>query len=326
MRPSSKPRAEVARRWLGALLVLLAAQAPAAMAAAEDTPGSRDPFGVSRYPRAWIVDYRRDEEVRPREFVTSRVDRIRRDLRVPGLLRVDGLLESVTYRIPDGVAVADVVAHYAEQLGSDVLFRCQGRGCGRSNDWANQVFNQAILYGPDTNQVYVAREWQGRLVALYAIERGNQRTYVHLRFVEPMGGLGLEPNALLVQRLNERGWASVDGVEPGPDGSIDTAGRRLLEALAGPLAEFAGQPIYVVCHVYGPQQPQALLDASRRCAEAGVEAIAAGSTAAGSTAAGAGSGELELQAFGAGALLPRPNLRRPRLEIVLPAVVSRRRD
>lgn len=302
-----------------AALVLLAFLSLPVLAAETDSPGSRDPFGVARYPRSWIVDYQRDDELRPREFVTSRVDRIRRDLRVPGLLRVDGTLEAVTYRMPDGATVSDVVAHYAEALGSDVVFRCRGRGCGRSNDWANQVFNQAILYGPDPNQVYVAREWQGRLVALYAIERGNQRVYAHLRYVEPEGGAGLAPNALLVQRLNERGWAVVDGVEPAPDGSLDAAARELLAGLAGSLEQFAGQPVFVVCHLYGAVSAEPLLAESRRCAETSVEAIAAG-------AGDAEGGVLRLQAFGAGALLPRSNLVRARLEIVLPGVVSRQRD
>ncbi|MEQ8860216.1 MAG: DUF4892 domain-containing protein [Pseudomonadales bacterium] len=303
------------RLWL--LLGLLIA--PIASAAAADVPGSRDPFGLERYPRAWIVDYRRDEEVRPRDFVMSRVDRIRRDLRIEDLLRVDSTLESVTYRLPDGVSVRDAVAHYAEQLGSDLLFRCQGRGCGRSNDWANQVFNDATLYGPDTNQIYQASEWQGHLVALYAIERGNQRVYVHLRFLEPQGRVGLEPDVLLARRLAERGWAVIETTAPAADGSIDAAARTALGELAPGLERFAGQPLYLVCHLYGSGAADVLLAASQRCAETAVEALSAGME-------GAPGERFSVAPFGAGTLLPRPGMTRPRLEIVVPGVVYRQRD
>ena len=133
-------------------------------AAASDVAGSRDPYGIERYPRSWIVAYEREGEVAPRELVTSRVDRIRRDLRVDDQVQVEAALEAVTYQAPDGVSVADLEQHYLDELGGKMLFRCEGRACGRSADWANQVFGQSILYGPDRNQRYVALEWRGRLV------------------------------------------------------------------------------------------------------------------------------------------------------------------
>ena len=102
-------------------------------------------------------------------------------------------------------------------LGDDVLFRCSGRDCGRSNDWANQVFGQATLYGPDRNQRYVARQWQDQLVSLYVIERGNKRVYAHLQFLAPQGQLGIEPNVLLGRRLAARGGGLV--ASDRPDGS-----------------------------------------------------------------------------------------------------------
>lgn len=296
------------------IAVLACLSWPAAARAQEaDLPGSQDPFEVERYPRSWIVAFEDDAEVRPRDFVMSRVDRIRRELRVTDQVRVDAHLTAVTYRIPDGVGVDEVVAHYRTRLGSDVLFRCSGRDCGRSNDWANQIFGQATLYGPDQEQRYAALEWQDKLVALYVIQRGNKRVYAHLRFLDPVGAAGLEPNALLARRLAERGWATIDGVRPVADGGLGAEADPVLTGLAEVLESFADQAVYVVCHLGGSAAVEVLLDASRRCAEAGRAQIAAGIDEQGS-----GRGP-ELQAFGAGPLLPRPGQPASRIELVAPA-------
>jgi hypothetical protein len=209
-----------------------------------------------------------------------------------------------------------VISHYREVLGGDVLFQCGGRDCGRSNDWANQVFEQAILYGPDSNQYYAAFERQDLLVALYGIERGNKRVYAHLRFLEPRGEVGLEPNALLARRLAERGWAIIEGVQPAGDGSFAPSATAVLAGLGNRLTGFAGEPLYLVCHLYGAAATGALLPASQRCAEAGARIIAEG-------AEGGDAGEVPgLEPFGAGPLLPRTAPPASRLELVRPGALG----
>lgn len=290
--------------------------AGAAVAASPDLSGSRDPFGVDRVARSWIVQYERDAEVRSRNVVLGKVDSIRRDLRIEEQITVRAAVETVTYQMPDGVSVDAVVEHYARELGSDVLYQCTGRSCGRSTDWANQVFGQAVLYGPDRHQRYVAREWQGRLVSLYVIERGNQRVYAHLAFFDADEGFAMQANALLNRRLAERGWAVVEAATPGLDGGFDDPARQILRGLAAELGEFVGQELYVVCHLYGDESVETLLAASQRCAEHGVALIAAGADAA-------GEGEPpRLLPFGAGPLLPRAARDASRLELVVPALAS----
>lgn len=306
-------------RWLagGPAIVLTAAAVAALAAAAEpDLSGSRDPHGVERYPRSWIVAYQDDTETRPREFVISRVDRIRRELRVADHIKVDGTAESVTYRIPEGVTVMEVADHYREQLGDDVLFQCGGRDCGRSNDWANQIFQEATLYGPDPGQRYIALEWQGALVSVYVIERGNKRVYAHLSFVEPAPGATVDANALLARRLAERGWAPVENLILDTDGSLNDAARSTLTELGGALDAFAGATVYLVCHLSGSATVDALLAASQRCAESGVGVLGAGRDPGMAP---------RLIPFGAGPLLPRQGLPGSRLEFVLPGR-SRGRD
>ncbi|MEQ8486875.1 MAG: DUF4892 domain-containing protein [Pseudomonadales bacterium] len=301
---------------LAAVLALAAIVPALGSSAPPDVSGSRDPFGVDRVPRSWVVTYQREDQVQPRNVVLGKVDSIRRDVRIEDQIRVDASVEAVTYQMPDGVSVDAVVEHYARELGTDVLYQCAGRGCGRSNDWANQVFGQALLYGPDRHQRYVAREWQGRLVSLYAIERGNQRVYAHLRYYEPEGGLGIRPNALLARRLAERGWAPVDDVVPDGEGGFGDDARGVLGLLARELTDFSGQELYLVCHLYGDEPVEALLTASRRCAESGVALIVAGADAEDGVEAP------RLTPFGAGPLLPRVRVGASRLEVVLPAVAG----
>ena len=278
-------------------------------AAAADLPGSADPQGVARFPRAWIVAYERQEDFAPQEFVVSAVEKIRRELRIERKLRLDATATRVTYQVPGGTPLQEVVGHYEGLLGPHVLFSCRGRDCGRSNGWANQVFQQAILYGPEANQFYIAADLGGKLVSAYVIERGNRRIYVHVEVLRPRKMVELAANATLAEELAGKGFAVVERVRPRPDGSIPQAGLAVLDALAPRLATFERMTLYVVCHLYGPEDAAALLAASQSCAR-GAQARLQGGLA----------GEVApvLVPFGAGPLLPRASGAGTRLELVLP--------
>ncbi len=279
----------------------------AAVHANEDIAGSRDPAGVPRYPRAWIVDYSMEPDVEPREFVVSRVDRIRRDLHVEGLLRPDATVETATYQIPASTPLTDVLAHYREAFGGEVLFTCSGRDCGRSNDWANQIFRRAILYGPDGNQHYYAVMRDSLLLSVYIIERGNRRIYAHVQALTP---LPAEAGSS-ADRLRRAGWLPVAGLVPGDDGALPEGADAALRALVPALPDAGSGPIYVVCHLYGPAQPDALLQASSRCADETAQRLSA-------LLAGSGRDAAEVRGFGAGPLLPRSAEPANRIEVVLP--------
>ena len=71
------------------------------------------------------------------------------------------------------------------------LFSCIGRECGSSNYWANDIFGNRILYGPERNQYYsvfdAANEGREDFIAMYIITRGNRRVYAYFEFIEPGG-------------------------------------------------------------------------------------------------------------------------------------------
>ncbi len=280
---------------------------------AGDVPGARDPAGVVRYPRSWIVEYDRQQDGAPREFIVTRVDRVRRELRVENLRRVDADQEAATYQVAAGTRLEDIVAHYRAAIGGQLLFSCSGRDCGRSNDWANQVFQQAILYGPDRNQRYLALQREDELVALYVIERGNKRVYAHLRVLTIVGG---DPSdaAGLPRSLADQGWAFVPDLVPLPDGQLPENAASSLAGIAGALEPLAGKTLYLVCHLSGSGSAEMLLSASQECADQAATVVNAQLTTTGT----------RLLAFGAGPLVPRRGVPGSRLEIVDPAYRSSR--
>ena len=295
-------------RLLFALLLLTVAWP--SVQADTDVIGSRDPLGIERFPRSWIVDYRREDTAAPREFVVGRVERSQREARVEDLLRVEGSLESAIYRIPEGIPVAEVAAHFLDGLEGGLLFRCSGRDCGRSNEWANRIFGKAILYGPDGNQQYLAWESQGRLTSVYVIERGNKRIYANVQVLVPADESELGANALFARRLSGQGWSVIDGITPGADGALPDRAERVFAALAPERGALAETDLYLVCHLYGSVPAGELVAAAERCAAAAVELL------------GAAAPGIRVLPFGAGPFLPRGAHPVARLELVVPRLVA----
>jgi len=273
--------------------------------AAEDIPGAADPLGIDRYPRSWIVLYELDDELANRDFIVSRVDKTRRDVRVKREVRALATSLSATYQVPPGTRPQDVVDHYMRIFGRGEVFRCQGRDCGRSNHWANYIFEQAILYGPDVNQHYFAGELDEHLVSLYVIERGNKRVYAHLQILTPETPVAVEHNLEMVERLSGEGYVVLEAVRPAANGEIDADSRQILDELGPVLAGVGSQQVYVVCHLYGAAATEILLTNALRCSESATELL--------SSPEGP-----ELVPFAAGPLLPRRTGNISRIELVLP--------
>ncbi len=307
MRPSPFMRVLVSVVALALCLTEAVAQG------AGDVPGAQDPAGIARYPRSWIVEYDRQQDGAPREFIVTRVDRVRRELRVENVRRVDADLEAATYQIATGTRLEDIVAHYRAAIGGQLLFSCSGRDCGRSNDWANQVFQQAILYGPDPNQRYLAFQRGDELLALYVIQRGNKRVYAHLRVLTIVGGDASDA-AGFPHILADHGWAFIPGLVPLPDGQLPENAASVLAGIAGELEPLAGKTLYLVCHLSGSGSAAMLLSASQECADQAATVVNAELATTGT----------RLLAFGAGSLVPRRGVPGSRLEIVDPAYRSRR--
>lgn len=202
-------------------LVAVLATAPALA----DVAGSSDLDYLPRFARAEIIDYRNQDNVE-RIYPQGAIRRISGRLRVDTEVDVVGRLSVRTYELPGGHSSAEAFAQARRALlaqGARALHWCEGRECGASSLWANSVFGNARLYGPDEQQAYLllqrAAPHQDTLLALYAITRGNRRAYLHVETLEAAQPLASYlPNAeTLLRQLRDSGELSLGELPETPE-------------------------------------------------------------------------------------------------------------
>lgn len=135
----------------------------------------------------------------------SPVREVNNEIRSAAMARLPVKGVGQLYEVSGGANREEARDHYLRELqarGAQILFECSGRNCGRSNVWANQIFDQSSLYGRDNNQDYLVagsvdengKPW---LTLVYTVTRANQRQFVWVEhLVAPQGteipGLGNE--------------------------------------------------------------------------------------------------------------------------------------
>lgn len=149
---------------------------------------------LSSFPQATLEEERRIRGSSHRVMLSA-IREVGSEVRAERSVRlaVDGI--GSLYQLDADASRQDARAWYLQQLQQNsaiILFQCEGRQCGRSNVWANQVFDQATLYGRDANQDYLVAgledaSGQRWLVTLYTITRGNQRDHLWLEQLKLTG-------------------------------------------------------------------------------------------------------------------------------------------
>lgn len=145
---------------------------------------------LSAFPGATLVDSSVQADA-DHALVIGSIRRINNQLRAEREVRSVGELIRATYRIPDTHSRQEAFEHAKAQLlaqPGSMLFFCEGRECGSSSLWANQVLGNATLYGPEDNQAYLVMQLDSEpqhFVSLYAITRGNRRVYLHVEQFTP---------------------------------------------------------------------------------------------------------------------------------------------
>ncbi|WP_411861045.1 DUF4892 domain-containing protein [Pseudomonas sp. PDM13] len=204
--------------------LLLAASLQVAAVHAADLPDSHDLSALPRFPHAEIVDFKEaaDQE---RIYPQGSIRRISNQLRFEQKIDAQGRQTSVTYLLPSGHSSGEAFDGARTALldkGAVPLYWCQGRDCGSSSLWANSVFGNARLYGPDEQQAYLlvrlAEPQQDSLLALYAITRGNRRAYLHAEQLDAAAPLGeiLPTPATLMRELKTSGELHLTGLPAAP--------------------------------------------------------------------------------------------------------------
>ena len=138
-------------------------------------------------PRATVID-RSIDSVELYQVPLSGVQESGRDLRIESSTTLSGQRERLTMEFPRGTQIDAIF----DQLSlPNPVFECQARACGRSNLWANTLYQIPQLYGRDRNQRYQAVQTDQGLRTLYVIERGTQEVYAHLERISDSAGAGV---------------------------------------------------------------------------------------------------------------------------------------
>ena len=203
------------------LFLLLASN----LAMAADTDGSQDLPALPRFPHAVIVNHASTAEAE-RIYPQSSIRRISNQLRIEKPIEVTGQLTALTYQLPSGRKASEAFAAARKALlaeGAEPLFWCEGRDCGSSSLWANAIFDNARLYGPDDQQAYLlvrlAAPQNNNLIALYGITRGNRRAYLHVEQLQASRSIAdlLPTPATLLRELQSSNLLRLPGLPAEPE-------------------------------------------------------------------------------------------------------------
>lgn len=230
---------------------------------------------IAGFPGAEIVDYRTVRATNYR-LVLGRMQRVNGRVSAGREERINGSLTRISYKIPEGYSGTDAFAHYSAQMlaAGPELFRCQGRGCGSSVFWANDVFENRILYGPEAEQYYLVstvgsdERHTSAYVALYVITRGNRSVYAHLDIIELRDIVSdvpsTSPEALALQ-IREEGSVILQGISfDAQDELRDDSG---LTVLLNTLRNAPLMQVYIVAHLGGQGGLEQLLERSTQRAQ-----------------------------------------------------------
>ena len=264
---------------LGLLLLALLSTPAHAQSAGEQTAGADHPL-LMRFPDSEIVEYDRTNELN-HQLVLGTLQRTRGEVVPESAERLKGRVTRIVYAIPSDYQVSDVREFFVQQLrerGDSILFSCEGRACGSSNYWANDIFKRRILYGPERNQYYLAARSNTALendpfLALYLITRANKRLYAYVEIIE--SEIAVAPQALvneglLAATLREKGsvvlpWVQFNTADGGEEELDDPSTLDYLVRLLRTDPEIR---VYLVSHLSGPERSlESLLEQSEKRAQ-----------------------------------------------------------
>ncbi|HAF37762.1 MAG TPA: hypothetical protein DCG72_02150 [Gammaproteobacteria bacterium] len=257
-----------------------------------------------------VVEVSQAGPVERHKIFLSRLKKISNSLSRDEYQMVQGVLQGQTYKADDDATLEEVMASLdrAVDEGYERLFECVGRGCGSSNEWANAVFGQPKLYGPESTQFY----WVGKAVQsqtywlVYGSKRSNKA--VHYR-VESVVSAAPSLKSRLFAAFSELGylrlaWSDVVGSEVELAEALDLwCGQQRIGGVA---QDKARQIALAVTGGDVNLTPSAGVDATERLASELLTTLAA--------KPGLGC---QMSAFGLGRLSPIEGLPNERLDLIL---------
>ncbi|NIB41346.1 DUF4892 domain-containing protein [Pseudomaricurvus alkylphenolicus] len=166
---------------------------------------------LAPYPHAKVVFELNTTSTDDYRLTLGEMKKVNNQWRPEREQRLTGELQRKTLELEKGYDVGEVFDYFRQQLlqmGGRELFACQSRRCGSSNSWANIRFGIKQLYGLDQHQFYSAIEvgaaGDRSYVALYAVQRGNKRSYVQIDTISTAEQLAVSSSPeVIAQRLRD---------------------------------------------------------------------------------------------------------------------------
>lgn len=235
----------------------------------------RDHPLIARFPDSEISEVEFEEDVNYR-LILSSLQRTRGLVSSEESQRLRGDVTKIVYDVSSEFSGDDVYGFFREQaneLGYSELFSCAGRECGSSNYWANDIFRNRILYGPERNQFYLVLRAGSDAetsphIALYIITRGNRRLYAYLEIIEVGGAqtrINLVNPTTLLTTLQEQGSFVVPDIEFISD--LALSDESDLSSTVSLLQSDPSLRVYLVAHLGGDEDVDTLLQRSQQRAD-----------------------------------------------------------
>lgn len=144
--------------------------------------------GIEHHPGLQVEETTAQQPAAIHRVITGRVKRMAGEVKPESAEFLSGRKSTETFAIPAAFTTDALVQFYRKQFSAkgQILFECDGRDCGPSNYWSNQVFNRARLYGPLEYQHYMLAKVDGEsadYVTLYFSQRGTGSRYLHVESI-----------------------------------------------------------------------------------------------------------------------------------------------
>ena len=179
-------------------------------------------------------------------------------------IRLTGNLVRLTYQIPSDRKIEEVIKNLKNSLSSYAieLYKCKGRSCGSSAQWASVTFKKRELYGLDNYQHYLAYRLPFNsgvyFVAIYGVKRANDRLYLHLDILENPNIKNPLQSSVIAEKLEKSEIFPILDVSRG-----QIFNEVQLQSVVGALAKFEGV-VALICHCYGEGSAQDLLGIAKK--------------------------------------------------------------
>ncbi len=263
---------------------------------------------VALFPGSVVVDEGRDDELKTHQIITGSVARVNTRLVPKSSEYVLGKKSYQTLEVLNVTRTRDLGNFYREQLllNGTILFECKGRTCGSSNYWANTVFKNSILYGPEQYQYsYVGRIVRDKsyYVAIYVAQRGTGKLYTKIETIIADDTEFDDTNDAFDEKLVSSALRLHGRYSFEPD-----ATEQVLKFIADAINADSGQLLALVSH--DNLQPGETVDA---CIER-TKQVAEGLK---SRLVGLGITQTRLAAYGAGPIAPVDLVSAARIDLVV---------